>query len=53
MIQKESNISFTRYIPSIKRHRDKLEKLKETNPKATLADVVKPYQIYYTAKNHM
>ena len=53
MIQKESNISFTRYIPSIKRHKEKLEKLKETEPDATLADIIKPYQIYYTAKNHM
>ena len=51
LIQKESNLSFTRYIPSIKRHREKLLKLKKTNPDITFASIIKPHQIYYTAKN--
>ena len=51
LIHKESNLVFSRYVPSIKRHRLKLEELQKTNPEATLSDVIKPYQIYYNVKS--
>ena len=51
LIHKESKLVFSRYIPSIKRHRLKLEKLRKTNPNATFADIVKPHQIYFNVKS--
>ena len=42
---------FSRYIPSSNRHKKKLIELQKTNPNATLADIIKPHQIYYTVTN--
>ncbi len=46
-IQYDNSQGFVFELPNPKRHRKALEKLKISNPNASLKDVIKPHQINY------
>ncbi|MBP6256713.1 hypothetical protein KA405_03130 [Patescibacteria group bacterium] len=51
MLIAEDKHPFVHDFPNKSRYTKKLEEVKQTNPAATLADVVKEKQIYYSMKN--